>query len=273
MLEYYKHYTVLKETLKVYLKLEENRRSNYNPNSDYQSKEYLDAKNKLVKELSITYFLEYNTYFDSEYFFGCNFDVYQKTYTDRLDDFKTSFYDADEIDFITSELEEGVFTNKLKEYRLGDFEIQIDSDINDQIYFSLKRRFEYLQQRAKETGFDLVYNKNSKSYSLEPIKQNLELIKEEVLMDYSDSILTERIIALNELGVLEFLKEKYPFNTSVNKLAESLSLCLGEKTTSIQSYINPIFSKKSDQSKSPYNTEETVERIKQKLIHIGYKIG
>jgi hypothetical protein len=95
--------------------------------------------------------------------------------------------------------------------------------------------------------------------------------KEETLIDYSQSKLTEKILALNEVGVLDFLRNKEPFNFSVNRLAEFLSLCLGEKATSIQSYINAIINK-SDQSKSPYNTTKTVEKVKQKLIQIGLKI-
>jgi hypothetical protein len=95
--------------------------------------------------------------------------------------------------------------------------------------------------------------------------------KEDILIDYSQSKLTEKIIALNEAGVLDFLRNKEPFNFSVNSLAEFLSLCLGEKTTSIQSYINAIINN-SDQSKSPYNTTKTVEKVKQKLIQIGLKI-
>jgi hypothetical protein len=95
--------------------------------------------------------------------------------------------------------------------------------------------------------------------------------KEEVLIDYSESKLTEKIIALNEVGVLDYLLTKEPFNLSVNSLAEYLSLCLGEKTSSIQSYINPIINK-SDQTKSPYNTPKTVDKVKQKLIQIGLKI-
>lgn len=91
------------------------------------------------------------------------------------------------------------------------------------------------------------------------------------LVDFSNSKLTEKIIALNEAGILDFLKEKQPFNLSTNSLAEFLSLCLGEKTTSIQSYINPIINN-SDQSKSPYYTAKTVEKVKLKLIQIGLKI-
>ena len=103
-------------------------------------------------------------------------------------------------------------------------------------------------------------------------KYSSDLIKEEILIDYDQSLLNEKIIALNEAGVLSFLKDKEPFNLSVNSLAEYLSLCLGEKTTSIQSYLNPLHNNNSDQSKSPYSSPKTVEKVKQKLIQIGLKI-
>ena len=107
---------------------------------------------------------------------------------------------------------------------------------------------------------------------LERQKYSSNLIKEDILVDYDQSSLNEKIIALNEAGVLDFLKNKEPFNLSVNSLAEYLSLCLGEKTTSIQSYLNPLHNNNSDQSKSPYSSPKTVEKVKQKLIQIGLKI-
>ena len=103
-------------------------------------------------------------------------------------------------------------------------------------------------------------------------KYSSNLIKEDILVDYDQSSLNEKIIALNEAGVLDFLKNKEPFNLSVNSLAKYLSLCLGERTSSIQSYLNPLHNKNSDQSKSPYNSPKTVEKVKQKLIQIGLKI-
>ena len=102
-------------------------------------------------------------------------------------------------------------------------------------------------------------------------KYSSNLIKEDILVDYDQSSLTEKIIAFNEAGVLDFLVDKEPFNLSVNSLAEYLSLCLGEKTTSIQSYLNALLNN-SDQTKSPYNSPKTVEKVKQKLIQIGLKI-
>jgi hypothetical protein len=157
--------------------------------------------------------------------------------------------------------------------------IETYEEYRKQIYYSLKKRLEYLQQRAESLGFELTSDTKRDSYlkitfdryNLEPIREKVQVKQEEPLIDYSDSKLTEKIIALTEIGVLDFLKQKEPFNMSTNKMAEFLSLCLGEKTTSIQSYINAIINN-SDQSKSPYNTTKTVEKVKQKLIQIGLRI-
>ena len=276
-MENYKHYTVLKETLKIISESHEKWFSNH---GSHASNPILNIKenglmsNIFAKEITLSFFTEYDQYYKTDYFFGCSFDVYKKTYNKRLEDFKNEFIDTDEISFITDELDEGIYNYKFKEFNSDYFDNEIISrheKLKKQINNSLIKRFEYLCQRAKENSFDLVYNKRLETYSLERIKQLLEVKKQDSLTDYSNSKLTEKIIVLNEAGILDFLRNKEPFNLSVNSLAEFLSLCLGEKTTSIQSYINAIINK-SDQSKSPYNTPKTVEKVKQKLIQIGLKI-
>jgi hypothetical protein len=276
-LENYKHYTVLKETLKIISKSHEKWFSNHGFHASdpiLNIKENVLIHNIFAKDIALSFFTEYDQYYKTDYFFGCSFDVYKKTYNKRLEDFKNEFIDTDEISFITDELDEGIYNYKFKEFNSDYFDNEIISrheKLKKQINNSLIKRFEYLCQRAKENSFDLVYNKRIETYSLERIKQLLEVKKQDSLTDYSNSKLTEKIIALNEAGILDFLRNKEPFNLSVNSLAEFLSLCLGEKTTSIQSYINAIINK-SDQSKSPYNTPKTVEKVKQKLIQIGLKI-
>lgn len=276
-MENYKHYTVLKETLKIISESHEKWFSNHGSHASnpiLNSKENAPMPNIFAKEIALSFFTEYDQYYKTDYFFGCSFDVYKKTYNKRLEDFKNEFIDTDEISFITDELDEGIYNYKFKEFNLDYYDKEIISrheKLKKQINNSLIKRFEYLCQRAKENSFDLVYNKSLETYSLERIKQLLEVKKQDFLSDYSNSKLTEKIIALNEAGILDFLRNKEPFNFSVNSLAEFLSLCLGEKTTSIQSYINPIINK-SDPSKSPYNTKKTVKVVKQKLIKIGLKI-
>ena len=281
-MEKHKHYNALKKTLKTLSESHKKWYSNYGPYASEPSKNLKkdDRKENIFsKDITSSFFTEYIKYYKTDFFLGCSFEVYKKTYNQRLKDYLAEFFDADEINFITDELDEGIYNYKFKEFNSDSFDgdtILSYEKLKKQIHHSLKKRFEFLSHKAKENGFDLVYNEFENSttekekYSLEPIKHSLET-KEEVLMNYSDSKLTEKIIALDEMGVLDFLKAKEPFNMSTNRLAEYLSLCLGQKASSIQSYINPIINK-SDQTKSPYNTEKTVEKTRHKLIQIGCKI-
>ena len=52
---------------------------------------------------------------------------------------------------------------------------------------------------------------------------------------------TEKIIMLKKLGVLDYLKEKTPFNTSTNSLASVISTITGIKQSSVYPMIQTIF--------------------------------
>ena len=87
------------------------------------------------------------------------------------------------------------------------------------------------------------------------------------LLDFSDSNIPTKITFLHELGILEMLQKKNK-KGSINKLAELLSGVIGEKTTTIQSYINPILAPtRVEQSKSAIKNDkiQRVEFIIQKL--------
>lgn len=276
-MENYKHYSTLKKTLKELLYSHNNWYSDEgpfasNPNEGIHS---FGSINLFGKNIMSSFFAEYLEYYETDYFLGCSFQVYEKTYNQRLKDYLAEFIDTDEISFIRDELDEGIYNYKFKEFDLSFFDKNIIHEyekIQKQIHHSLKKRVEYLFEQAKQNGFELVYDESSENYSLERIKQLFELKKEEVLIDHSDSSLAAKIIALNEVGIIEFLREKEPFNMSINSLARYLSLCLGENTTSVQSYINPMISEGVLQDKSPYKSEKTVEKVKQELISIGLKI-
>ena len=200
----YKHYTVLKETLKIISEVEEYRADNYSPYKDYQSDEYDDNYIKLTNKLAKSYFFEYNQYYKTDYFLGCSFKAYEKTYNQRLEDYKIDFFDSDEISFIIEELDEGVYNYKFKELESEYFDNNIllrYEKLKKQIYYSLKKRFEYLCQRAKENGYDLVYNEFSPkeaNYFLKHIKQPLETKNEEI-KSISESPLLESNSTINEI--------------------------------------------------------------------------
>jgi hypothetical protein len=81
----------------------------------------------------------------------------------------------------------------------------------------------------------------------------------------------EKVLILEKLGVLDFLKDKNPFNTSINSLANAISLITGEKQDTIQSYINPIYNDSVSQKNNPLNSKKLVQRVDGKLGALGFE--
>jgi hypothetical protein len=136
---------------------------------------------------------------------------------------------------------------------------QLSSDANLQletISKTKKRNIEYLQRW-------IIDNKSN----------NLKV--DEPAIDLSDSYATEKIIYLHELGIIDFLRTKQPFNTSINSLATVLSAITGVKpeTKHIQSMLNPIISKEAGQKNNPLNSKTTVSKVQNQLINIGFNLN
>ncbi len=106
--------------------------------------------------------------------------------------------------------------------------------------------------------------------TLKSLKPKEKIIENEKTIDFSDSKGTEKIIMLNQLGILDFLKEKQPFDLSTNALASALSGVTGIDPGTLQSYINPINNPKVNQKNNPLKKEKSVTKINQKLISIGF---
>ena len=99
------------------------------------------------------------------------------------------------------------------------------------------------------------------------------IINESSQIDLSDTTATEKIIYLQKLGVIDFLRTKQPFNTSINSLATVLSAITGSKTSTIQPMINPILSKKVVDKNNPMNSTKTVGKVESQLINIGFNLN
>lgn len=113
--------------------------------------------------------------------------------------------------------------------------------------------------------FESYFNLANEKFKKEKKKDNTALI------DNSDTKATEKIIYLKELGVLDFLLTKEPFNLSTNALANVLSSITGEKPETLQSYLNPITSPTSGQRNNPLTNIKKVDEVKQILIKTGFK--
>ena len=164
------HYKVLKETLELYKEYKET--SIYlGGNQDFDHHDFMES---FHKKIQYSFFDEYIKFRETHYFLGCSFKVYNKTYSERLEYFKNIFIDSNEIDFIISELNEGIFEYRFKDFEssyIEDFEIEYYNRMKKNIFYSLKKRFLYLKQRAELEGFNLVYIKDN-SYSIKPIEHS-----------------------------------------------------------------------------------------------------
>lgn len=90
--------------------------------------------------------------------------------------------------------------------------------------------------------------------------------------DLSNSSAVEKIIYLNELGIIDQLRTKQPFSTSINSLATVLSAITDEKAKTLQPYLNAMVNKTNADNKNPYNTEKTVNKVKTQLTNIGFQL-
>ncbi|AWG20201.1 hypothetical protein FFWV33_01000 [Flavobacterium faecale] len=115
--------------------------------------------------------------------------------------------------------------------------------------FSFIRIIEYLKLKKKEINIKTIPT---------------------LAFDLSDCTATEKIIYLQKLGIIDFLRKNN--HVSINGLASALSAITGEKPTTIQSAINPIISRDAGQKNNPFNSENTVQKVEKQLIKIGFNI-
>jgi len=127
---------------------------------------------------------------------------------------------------------------------------------------------QYIERQVEIKRSRATKSLKIEGFILEKLQIKLDRLPKE--LDFSAPKGTEKIIMLHQLGILDFLKEKEPFNLSTNALASVISGITGEKREVMQSYLNPIFSKNVSQKNNPLKTESTVKKIKNKLILIGY---
>lgn len=216
---------------------------------------------------------------NNQYFLGCPFKIYARTYKQRLKNYIECYSDigSSEIDFIEYEINNN---EKIKEY-----EYVADSRTWEEIEESMNRRKEYLKRRTKKLGYQIassggrysftkIETKNNLSHiSVEqnPINENVQNIDINPLVDLSDTINMDKIRYLHELGIIDYLRKKEPFSTSTNSLATVISAFTGIKTTTIQSYINPMFNDDTVQRNNPLSNINKMDKVRRQLIEIGFK--
>jgi hypothetical protein len=212
-----------------------------------------------VSSIEKSFKKEYNMYIKKGlYFFGCSNTVYSETYDLRLNIYLSEFKDNHPISFIRQELlEEGVLVFKNN---------YIERNIKKNISTSLYKRISFLQEKAKIEGYVLTILPRD-NFDLKPMES---YSKDFDPIDLSDSSHVQKVIYLNELGVLDFLRKNNCFSSSVNNLAQVLSSFTGTKTRTLQSCLNPMFNKQVKQDNNPYFKEKNSLIVKKNLNDLGF---
>lgn len=104
-------------------------------------------------------------------------------------------------------------------------------------------------------------------------KSKIDNNDETEIIDYANENLVSKIIFLKETGVIDELRKKTPFNTSVNSLASLLSAITGGKTSSIQPMLNAMLSNNVSTKNNPLNSKKTVNVVRKKLSNLGFDVN
>ncbi|REG94146.1 hypothetical protein [Flavobacterium aquicola] len=116
---------------------------------------------------------------------------------------------------------------------------------------------------------DIAYSKLEKN-QVGDKKLPLE-VYDELIEDYNIPIV-KRIIYLEKLGVIDFLKKQTPFNTSINSMANILGHIIDAKPSSIQPLLNPLLGNDLDNKNNPLNSAKNVMAVENYLLKIGYSL-
>lgn len=92
--------------------------------------------------------------------------------------------------------------------------------------------------------------------------------QEDEIEDWSSAKANEKILFLDQLGLLQILRKSQPFNTSSNKLATLLSAITGEKVGTLQSCLSGMATKNKN---NPYNSVKLVAKVKAKLDSVQFQ--
>ncbi len=232
----------------------------------------LSNRNKRYKDyLGITdtfqeLFLELYKKCTTETFFWqyCPFDVYKKTFKERLKQFNSiDFEDSDEVDFWKSEVD--LFLNlKLEDdvyiyyYNLENFRyIRLDF-----FSYSSIKKIAYSYIKKKRFAEEKLINMDT---AIEPQKNpELELDKSEYL-DYSACPHPERFVMLHELGIIDYLRNKMPVEISERKLAALISTFTGIDKENLRKMINGT---KNNDHNNKIN-KDSVSNYHRKLHELG----
>jgi len=237
----------------------------------------IESENELNSHLKKMYkaSIENNCYWEH-----CSFNTYKITNGDRLKSYLLEYEDEDAqpIDFYKKELEwvdalistnHGErFLDKLDPERekfifitesgLGLYFDILDYEILYKLQLAFEKKIIFLQEKISSLNAKPETAKELGNSNPDP----------HIEIDLIDTTGVEKIILLEKLGVLDFIKTKYPY-LAVNNLASLISGFSGMNQRTVQSYLNPMYSDNAQQNNNPLNSVAKVKKIEAILKKIG----
>lgn len=196
------------------------------------------------------------------YFSGSPFAKYESTYEERKKKYLSKSIDSLEIDFIINEL------NTLSQVGFT----YCPTELRDIILHSVKRQKDFLLNRSRILGFTVTSLTDKWGFSKYDYTKHFLKLEDQSYVDLSDSSLSEKIIYLESLGLLEHLKTLAKNGFSIMGLASLLSGIIGGKPETIQSYLNPINNETVSQKNNPMKKSKNVNRIQHIITKLGFTL-
>jgi hypothetical protein len=173
-------------------------------------------------------------------------NIIDDIYDSLLEEEKKPFLRWLELEFLNKLL----IVKKSNERLLNDFgkpgQLYPNSDANN-------LKLDYLQEWIKEKKASIIKPEFNE-------------------IDLSDTSATEKIIYLEKLGVIGFLRSQQPFVSVPDKVSQVLSAITGINIYSIRPMLRPIMNKDPEHSKNPLNSKNAVARVEKQLIKIGFNL-
>lgn len=191
---------------------------------------------------------------NSDSFSGKTLEEYKNDYPDLIEYYKKRHIDNDEINFIETEI------RLIKEYIRPIIETQ-KNELEEMGIPDLRKRF--IESDLSSYKKIISFLKTRKS-ELEPESSLSEPF------DLSDTSAVEKIIYLNELGIIDFLRTTSKAGISNSSLASILSGITGIKVDTLKPSLNRLSSNDKLDNRHPYYTEKTVIKVRKFLDNLGF---
>jgi phage host-nuclease inhibitor protein Gam len=179
--------------------------------------------------------------------------------------------------FISNELD--YFTEYIKRLE-KDLEVEIDNpemytseiiNIKEYVNFLYTKLRDYADTKGpgvSDIGKTQLSDLEAKITSLNLKLQNLQADAGQEELNY-----IQRIILLNELGVIEhLLTRKEQYGVSTNGTAKIIAKIIGSSPSNVNSYLRFLQGEDSDEKYNPYKTPKNVEKVQNLLISNNFKL-